>query len=902
MSPESAILLAALDYARRGWPVFPCSPQSKAPLVEKESKPGAKDGGLYLASCDEPQIRAWWQRWPAAMIGVPTGARSGGFVIDLDPRDHDAQAMFTALEGWLGAGALHCPLAHTQSGGLHLWFALPADEKIGNRAGLFRKIADAPEAIRQHVDVRGDGGYVIVPPSVMAAGTFYEWEWGVADRDMPPAPQKLIDAILKRLDDKGAGQPAAQHEQQFKPSGESGQNRKVSDDDPVARARHRYAMAALDREISALARVAEGARGFELNKVAYSLGGLVGAGILSESLARRELWTACETNGLAAKDGAEKTWANIDRCLAQGVARPIDLTQIGTRAGTSRGQARGARAAPLEPPPDLSGVPPPAPSDDDQETPASQPGAGAGEGSTGGAGAPDDDALHLFCATLPLTDMGNAQRFMARFGAEFLYVAEWGWLAWDGKRWNGDEADAMVARAVQAAIRAIAEEAHMLRLYSMAFTDASKMDRWIAHKDGRDHEFIDPALDFSDKKGVVLASDRIAGWGMASQSNAHVACVARLAQPYLTAPSDSFDAEAMAFNVDNGTLRFAKREGEGYVTFHAHARADRITKLAPVRYDPQALCPVYDRFLERVQPDAAMRRHLHAWGGLSLTALQLARLSFWYGTGRNGKSTLIDTWAHVMGDYSQTIPIESFLDQGRSRRGGEASPDIAALPGIRCLRTSEPEKGSKLAESLVKLVTGGEPLRARHLNRDFFEFRPAFKMTMQGNYKPRIDGTDEGIWARILLVPWSVMIPEAERDTALPDKLRAEASGILNRLLDGLCDFLDHGLSPPDAVLSATAEYRDDSDPIGRFLNECTARRPDAEKARVAGKDIFAVYVAWAKATGEKPWSPKAFSRGLQDHGVTRLKSSGMHYLNIVLTASVAQFKGEEIEAGDDGH
>jgi putative DNA primase/helicase len=515
--------------------------------------------------------------------------------------------------------------------------------------------------------------------------------------------------------------------------------------------------------------------------------------------------------------------------------------------------------------------------DPERDAPPQDPsegGAGVGGGDRG-----EDQSLDMECAWLPRTDLGNAQRFVRRFGNDFYYVQQWGWLAWDGKRWNAKEADAILSRAVHQTIKDIAREADAMK--------ASGLDVVIEVK--------------SNGKQVWL-SDKIRGWCLASQGNAHIACVSRLAQAYLTAPSDSFDADPMAMNVDNGTLRFARIEGEDYISFHPHRRADRMTKITPVRFDPSATSPIYDKFLARVQPDTRMQRHLHAWGGVSLTGAQLARLSFWYGTGRNGKSTLIDIWAHVMGDYSQTIPIESFLDQGRSRRGGEASPDIAALPGIRCLRTSEPEKGAKLAESLVKLVTGGEPLRARHLNRDFFEFRPAFKLTMQGNYKPRIDGTDEGIWARILLVPWTVMIPAEERDVALPEKLKAEASGILNRLLDGLRDYLDHGLSPPDEVIDATAEYREDSDPIGRYLAECTLRMdpPPADRPqdeyRVAGNEIYKLYIAWAKASGERPWSPRAFSRGLQDHGVVRLKSSGIFYRHLRLIKAPEDFKGQEYE------
>lgn len=496
----------------------------------------------------------------------------------------------------------------------------------------------------------------------------------------------------------------------------------------------------------------------------------------------------------------------------------------------------------------------------------------------------------LWLANLPLTDMGNAERFVARHGRDFLFVAEWGWLAWDGKRWNGHEAEAMVQRAVHATIKAIAEEAHAVRLWQL----------WL-DEDPQEWPVINPVVKVKSDGTTIRFADQISGWCTASQSNAHITCVARLAQHYLTASPDDFDADPMAFNVGNGTLRFSK-EFDGYVRFEPHGRAARMTKITPVDYDPQAQGPVYDKFLARVQPEAGMQRHLHAWGGVSLTGLQIARLSFWYGTGRNGKSTLIDIWAHCFGDYSQTIPIESFLDQGRARKGGEASPDIASLPGVRCLRTSEPEKGAKIAESLVKLVTGGEPMRARHLNRDFFEFRPSFKLTMQGNYRPRVDGTDEGFWARMLLVPWAVMIPAAERDTELPAKLKAEASGILNRLLDGLRDYLDNGLSPPDEVLEATAEYREDSDPIGRFLAECTltmdpppAERPQDEY-RVEGAKIFKLYVAWAKASGERPWSPKAFSRGLQDHGVARIKSSGMHYRHLRLIKDPADFDGQEYE------
>ena len=147
------------------------------------------------------------------------------------------------------------------------------------------------------------------------------------------------------------------------------------------------------------------------------------------------------------------------------------------------------------------------------------------------------------------------------------------------------------------------------------------------------------------------------------------------------------------------------------------------------------------------------------------------------------------------------------------RRGGEPTPDLAMLAGVRFLRTSEPERGAKLSETLIKLITGGDAMQVRHLNRDFFELRPQFKLTMSGNYRPEIRGADEGIWRRGDLVPWTVTVPLEKRDLRLGAKLRAEASGILNRLLDGLRDWIDNGLTLPDQVTAATASYRSDSNP-----------------------------------------------------------------------------------------
>jgi putative DNA primase/helicase len=298
-----------------------------------------------------------------------------------------------------------------------------------------------------------------------------------------------------------------------------------------------------------------------------------------------------------------------------------------------------------------------------------------------------------------------------------------------------------------------------------------------------------------------------------------------------------------------------------------------------------------------------MRLFLQQWFGLSLTGDTSAhKLVFLYGKGRNGKSVLVNAVSYVAGDYAQSVPIETFLDQGKVRAGGQATPDLAKLPGIRLLRASEPEKNAKLAEALIKLVTGGEPMDARHLQGDFFTFFPEFKLTIQGNYKPTLSGTDEGIKSRLLLVPFNVTIPKEERDMKLADKLRAEASGILNWMLDGLRSWLDNGLTEPQEVTDATAKYFSTSDVLGRFLENCTVKEPGH---RVQSSVLHQVYEAWCKSSGETPWKNRGFSLAMDERGYERKQSDVVWWLDLKLTKSVNDFvdaQGNPIRvSGGDG-
>ncbi|WP_157784049.1 phage/plasmid primase, P4 family [Bradyrhizobium yuanmingense] len=524
--------------------------------------------------------------------------------------------------------------------------------------------------------------------------------------------------------------------------------------------------------------------------------------------------------------------------------------------------------------------------------------------SDGGAGTrepdADPDALHRRLAFYPLTDLGNAERFRDRQRGKLLFNTalattspgrQRGWLAWDTRRWSSESGAERVMIAEHETVRAIQLEADCV---------AESGRRDVAEPEQGACDFV---VEVKRDDTVVLYSEKIAKWGRTSESAQKLGALSKRGAPYLSVGIGQLDADRMKINVNNGTLIVRKRDDGDYIQFAPHNPADMITKVSPVDYDPTATAPEFDKFLARVQPKPEMRLFLQQWFGLSLTGDTSAhKLAFLYGKGRNGKSVLVNAVSHVAGDYAQSVPIESFLDAGKPRNGGQATPDLAKLPGVRLLRTSEPEKNARLAEALIKLVTGGEPMDARHLQGDMFTFVPEFKLTIQGNYKPVLSGTDEGIKSRLLLVPFNVTIPKEERDTKLADKLKAEASGILNWMLDGLRSWLDNGLTEPEEVTTATAKYFATSDVLGRFLENCTVREPGH---RVQSSVLHQLYEAWCKSSGETPWKNKGFSMAMEERGYERKQSDVMWWLDIKMTKSVNDFVDAQgnpirVSGGDD--
>ncbi len=511
-------------------------------------------------------------------------------------------------------------------------------------------------------------------------------------------------------------------------------------------------------------------------------------------------------------------------------------------------------------------------------------------------------------AELPMTDLGNAERFRKRFGHLFRYCKAIGWLYWDERRWARKGAEERMLMAAHETARAIQDEAKACYDKAQAIADeigqelidkatAKKKAEPKGAKKKRGKKPKDPLEELTPAqlekigryKRLKLLGFELSEWGRASEMNARLMPIDDHAAPYLAVDINDLDADHWKINFINCTL-VVDREAKT-ITARPHDPKDLITKLSTVEVDPKAVCPQFDKFFERVQ-EPADRRFLLQWFGYGMTGDNgEQKLVMMHGAGRNGKGVLVRICQYVAGDYAKVTPVETFLAEGNPRNASQPTPERAALPGVRALFTDEPDKGSVLNVAFIKLVTGGDKVSARELNKPQFEFEPIFKLTISGNHKPTIKDQTESIWARVQFIPWTVIIPKEERDPQLDAKLRREASGVLNRLLAGLADWMASGLVMSERAEKATQEYREESDQLGRWLKDCVRPAPGKRVQSTVAHELF---VAWSKATGAAEWKNAGFTNAMKDRGYETFKSSVMYFLDIELTKNVSDFVDHE--------
>lgn len=326
----------------------------------------------------------------------------------------------------------------------------------------------------------------------------------------------------------------------------------------------------------------------------------------------------------------------------------------------------------------------------------------------------------------------------------------------------------------------------------------------------------------------------------------------------MTRPEE-WDRDGWLLNVRNGTLDLRT------LRLRSHRPDDLLTQIAPVRYDAEAKAPLWEQHLDRFLPNPNVRRQVQRDLGLGLVGKVLEEIfPIWYGEGRNGKTTTLRTIMAVLGDDYATKPIQGLLVQQRWQQHSTVLTDLA---GARLVFASETEQGQRLAESLIKDLTGGEGTRARRLYENSKQIRQTFTIFLITNHKPIILGRDVGIWKRIRLVPWEQQIAKKDRrpQDEVISSLLTEAPGILNWLLDGLRDWKADPYWVADEVQAATNIYRAEGDPLADFLaDRCLlGARYHAPKA-----EVYDAYVKWCDDNYEQPVSRRFFNKLLIDQGI----------------------------------
>jgi P4 family phage/plasmid primase-like protien len=271
--------------------------------------------------------------------------------------------------------------------------------------------------------------------------------------------------------------------------------------------------------------------------------------------------------------------------------------------------------------------------------------------------------------------------------------------------------------------------------------------------------------------------------------------------------------------------------------------------------------------LESALPDVELRDWMQRAIGYTLTGSTIEEiLLFVHGPTRSGKSTFLEAIKAMFGDYARNADFETFLDRGKD---GTARSDIARLAGARLVTSNEIDEGRKLAEGLVKTLTGGDTITARFLYRDEFEYAPQFKLLLAANHKPRAKGNDDALWRRIRLLPF--VHPPSKVDSGLKTYLSTDPnarSAILAWAVVGCQQWRDRGLRTVAAVREATQAYRAEQDPLSEFFaDHCVFDNTDAN-CWVLASDLRSAYEEWAKEQGiRRTLSPSHFKELIEDRG-----------------------------------
>ncbi len=448
------------------------------------------------------------------------------------------------------------------------------------------------------------------------------------------------------------------------------------------------------------------------------------------------------------------------------------------------------------------------------------------------------------------TDLGNAQRLIDQFGDDIRYSPQWAtWLVWQGNHWEADHSNSQVQRMAHAVVRGMWEE-------------LAQLDR-------------------DDPRRKQLLQ-----WAQRSESNRGIRDMLEVARTLagISVTAEQFDVHPHLINVRNGTIDLRS------MTMREHRREDLLTKHIDIPYNPEASIERWSAFLHRILPDPSLVDLVGRMAGYALSGENNSKAFFFlYGSqGNNGKSVFVRVLQHIFGSMAVSTPTETFIKNPLT--AGKIPADIARLRGTRLCIASEIGENQKLNEELIRKITGGDEMTARFMHKDYFDFKPRSVILMTGNYRPVITGADDAIWKRMRIIPFEVSIPDSERILDLDEQIiNHESEGVLAWLVYYCRLWRKSGLGASVVVEEAVKQYREESDLLGHFIEECIRHTP---MYSTRASLVYERYVRWCKSQSMNPMSNAAFGRRMSDRiwadttdqKISKFKDrTGWHYKELTI-------------------
>lgn len=433
-------------------------------------------------------------------------------------------------------------------------------------------------------------------------------------------------------------------------------------------------------------------------------------------------------------------------------------------------------------------------------------------------------------------DTGNADRFIDRYGHLYKhsYITNKFYI-YDGQKWKVDD---------RGAIRKLIDE----------MIESIKNEKVLHSEDVTEEEAREAFQKYYKKTRGTQSKKNIMNELMHRK----------------TVTPDEFDKDDMLLNVANGYIDLTSRE------LYKHDINRMFSQIANTDYSEKMQPAVWLDFLNDIfAGDKAVIRYIQKALGYSLTGSTREQVMFiLFGKGRNGKSIFVETIAEILGDYSNNMQAKSLM----VKKNDNVNTDIARLSKARFVTSSEPNEGFRFDEGLIKQITGGDKVTARFLYAEEFEYTPKFKIWVSTNHKPIIRGTDDGIWRRLVLIPFDVQIPEEKVDKDLKYKLLREAPAILNWMAEGAYMWMREGLELPEKLKASSKAYRTEMDVIEQFIEDECKRVDDG---RVKANELYSVYKNWANENNAYKMSNKDFGQKMKEKFKSKRMNTGMYYLGL---------------------